>query len=234
MCIRDSSRTRPDITGSVSIAATLTTFNPDEGFTLIKGIWKYLAATADYYLEYGSINVPRVTVFTDASFAPGGDRSRSGVVILWKGGIVHWYTKRQPLATLSAPESELGASIPGIKFGIGIKELTDQLVSEKDKEEGFDMMGDNTATVITITKEITSWRSRHYAYQAGWARDQVAYQPIHVSHLHGVELPADGLTKVLQGTALKKTRIQLTLRNGKEDESDLQQYSRNWRITCHS
>ena len=90
------------------------------------------------------------------------------------------------------------------------------------------MMGDNTATVITITKEITSWRSRHYAYQAGWARDQVAYQPIRVSHLPGIELPADGLTKVLQGTALKKTRIQLTLRNGKEDESDLQQYARNW------
>ena len=66
-----ASRTRPDITGSVSIAATLTTFNPDEGFNLIKGIWKYMAATVDYYLEYGSINVPRVTVFTDASFAPG-------------------------------------------------------------------------------------------------------------------------------------------------------------------
>ena len=223
-----ASRTRPDITGSVSIAATLTTFNPVEGFNLIKGIWKYLASTVDYYLEYGSINVPRVTVFTDASFAPGGDRSRSGVVVMWKGGIVHWYTKRQPLATLSTPESELGATVPGIKFGIGIKDLTDQLVSEQDREEGFDMMGDNAATVITITKEITSWRSRHYAYQAGWARDQVAWQPIQVSHLPGTDLPADGLTKVLQGVALKKTRIQLTLRNGKEDDNDLQQYSRKW------
>ena len=105
---------------------------------------------------------------------------------------------------MSTPESELGATIPGIKFGIGIKELTDQLLPDKDHEHGFDLMGDNTATVITITKEITSWRSRHYAYQAGWARDQVATQPIRVSHLPGKELPADGLTKVLQGTALKK------------------------------
>ena len=31
-----ASRTRPDITGSVSIAATLTTFNPVEGFNLVK------------------------------------------------------------------------------------------------------------------------------------------------------------------------------------------------------
>ena len=174
------------------------------------------------------MNFSRVTVFTDASFAPGGDRSRSGVAIMWKGGTVHWYAKIQPLATLSAPESELGASVPGIKFRIGIKELTDQLAPEKDQEEGFDMMGDNTATVITITKEITSWRSRHYAYQAGWARDQVACQPIRVSHLPGIELPADRLTKVLQGVALKKTRIQLALRNGNEDERDLQPYSHNW------
>ena len=42
-----ASRTRPDIAGSVSIAATLTTFNPDEGFKLIKGVWRYLAGTVD-------------------------------------------------------------------------------------------------------------------------------------------------------------------------------------------
>ena len=82
--------------------------------------------------------------------------------------------------------------------------------------------------MITITKEITSWRSRHYAYQAGWARDQVATQPIRVSYLPGKDLPADGLTKVLQGTALKKTRLQLTLRDGKEDVDDLQLHARDW------
>ena len=69
-------------------------------FNLIKGIWKYLTATVDYYLEYGPINASRVAVFTDASFAPGGDRSRTGVVIFWKGGLVFWYTKKQPWATL--------------------------------------------------------------------------------------------------------------------------------------
>ena len=132
------------------------------------------------------------------------------------------------MATLSTPESELGGSIPGIKFGIGIKDLTDQLRPGEDHEEGFDMMGDNTATVITITKEITSWRSRHYANQAGWARDEVGHQPIRVSHLAGKDLPADGLTKVVQGIALKKTRIQLTLRNGKEDQNELLTYAKDW------
>ena len=122
-----ASRSRPDIAGSVSIAATMTTFHPVHGFQLIRGIWKYVAATFDYYLEYGLMNTSRVKAFTDASFAPGGDRSRSGVAVFWKGGLVFWYSKRQPWATLSTPESELGGCVPGIKFGIGIKDLTDQL-----------------------------------------------------------------------------------------------------------
>ena len=89
-------------------------------------------------------------------------------------------------------------------------------------------MGDNTATVITITKEITPWRSRHYANQASWARDQVANQPIRVSYMWGKDLPADGLTKVLQCTALKKTRMQLTLRNGQSDKEELKLYACGW------
>ena len=63
---------------------------------------------------------------------------------------------------------------------------------------------------------------------AGDVLTLVANQPIRVSHLPGKELPADGLTKVLQGTALKKTRLQLTLRNGREDVDDVQLHARDW------
>ena len=211
-----ASKTRPDIAGAVSIAATLMTFNPEDGTTLIRGIWRYLAATTEYYLEYGHVDFKTVFVYTDASFAPGGDRSRTGVTVYWKGGLVFWFTKRQPLTTLSTPESELGGSIPGIKFGIGIKELTDQLNCQEDPPSGFDLRGDNTAMVITTTKEVTSWRSRHYALQAGWARDQVYTQPIRAKHISGKNLPADALTKILQGSEIEKARHRLTLRNGDE------------------
>ena len=68
--------------------------------------------------------------------------------------------------------------------------------------------------MFTIIKEITSCRSRHYDYQASWARDQVVNQHIRVSHLPGKDLPADGLTKALQGTELKMAILQLILRIG--------------------
>ena len=33
-------------------------------------------------------------------------------------------------------------------------------------ESGFRMEGDNMATVMTITKQVTTWLSRHYALRA--------------------------------------------------------------------
>ena len=125
------------------------------------------------------------------------------------------------MTTLSTPEAELGGSVPGIKFGIGIKELADRLNCQEEQQKGFDLRGDNTATIITITKEVTSWRSRHYALQAGWARDQVHYQPIRAQHLPGKQLPADGLAKVLQGIEIEKARHRLTLRNGSEHTTEM-------------
>ena len=89
-----------------------------------------------------------------------------------------------------------------------------------DPEKGFNMDGDNMATVITITKEVTSWRSRHYALRAGWSRDQVDTQKINVKHTPGVQLSADGLTKILTGIALTKLRRQLLLRNNVQESED--------------
>ena len=31
-------------------------YNPKEAFKLIKAVWKYLAATPSYHLEYGAVN----------------------------------------------------------------------------------------------------------------------------------------------------------------------------------
>ena len=35
-----------------------------------------------------------VQIAADASFAPGGDRSRSGVVIIVEGVVVHWTSNK--------------------------------------------------------------------------------------------------------------------------------------------
>ena len=46
----------------------------------------------------------------------------------------------------------------------------------------------------------------HYAVRAAWARDTINEQGVHLKHVHGIELIADPLTKVLAGTELPKAR----------------------------
>ena len=189
-------------------------FHPSQAMTMIRGIWRYLRKHSSMALVYGKVDYSMVHVYTDASFAPGGDRSRDGVVIYWRGGLVFWYSKKQHLATLSTPESELGGCIPGIKFGIGINDLRNQLNEEADEGKSkniFALEGDNMATLITISSECTTWRSRHYALRAGWARDQVSSRKLGVKHKPGKELPADALTKILSGPELSKARERLLL-----------------------
>eukprot|EP00975_Prorocentrum_lima_P060787 12752826-Prorocentrum_lima.AAC.1 len=60
-----------------------------------------------------------IAIAAYASFAPGGERSRTGVVVKVRGAIVHWASVKQLLATLSSCEAELVASVTGLKLGLG-------------------------------------------------------------------------------------------------------------------
>eukprot|EP00974_Lingulodinium_polyedra_P127240 11201431-Lingulodinium_polyedra.AAC.1 len=57
-----------------------------------------------------------IRISADTSFAPGGDRSRTGVVIKVKDTIVHWCSTRQSLASTSAHEAELNGVVTGTKL----------------------------------------------------------------------------------------------------------------------
>eukprot|EP00975_Prorocentrum_lima_P024183 5088979-Prorocentrum_lima.AAC.1 len=64
-----------------------------------------------------------IEVSADASFAPGGERSRTGVVVKVYGVIVHWASVKQSLTTLRSCEAELVASVTGVNLGLGVKQL---------------------------------------------------------------------------------------------------------------
>eukprot|EP00975_Prorocentrum_lima_P022016 4633603-Prorocentrum_lima.AAC.1 len=60
-----------------------------------------------------------IEISADASFAPGGEISRAGVVVKVHGVIVHWASVKQTLTTLSSYEAELVAAVTGVKLGMG-------------------------------------------------------------------------------------------------------------------
>ena len=113
--------------------------------------------------------------------------------------------KKQTLATLSSCEAELSACVHGLKMGLGIRSVAEELLGRVRLE----LHGDNMAMIQTILHKVTSWRSRHYSVRAAWARDTIKEQEVDLKHVPGTEIVADPLTKILAGPTLPKARRKL-------------------------
>ena len=140
----------------------------------------------------------------DTSFAASGDRSRTGIMIYWRGNPIFWHSSNQSMATLSTAESEMGATVPGLKYGIAIHDLLMDLEPDRSEvNKKIHLRGDNLATVTTLLHQVTSWRTRHYAVKAAWARDIIKAMDIDVKHTPGEFLVADAMTKIFKGERMK-------------------------------
>ena len=150
----------------------------------------------------------RLEITTDASHAPGGDRSRTGVVILLGGVVLHWHSGKQTLTAMSTCESEIEASHIGVKLGMTVRALIEEATNQPVKAA---LIGDNEAALRKLTTQITNWRTRHFSVRAGWLRDYLKKSKIEVEHRKGTLLVSDALTKVLDRVKLTEARLRLGL-----------------------
>ena len=132
-----TTRTRPDIAACLGILASLMARRPKEVKNHLVSLWRYLWTTKDHAMctlrppkarkiqkdecadaQDGPSPRPSpltVQTYCDASFAPGGGRSRSGILVLLvdqqtnRASLLLWQSRRQTLTALSAPEAEVVA-----------------------------------------------------------------------------------------------------------------------------
>ena len=85
-------------------------------------------------------------IAADAIWAPGGDRPRSGPVVLVFGSVVRWQYQKQTGVALVVHEAELNRAVTGVDVGMIIQylviELCDEVASRKIDR-------DNMATITT-------------------------------------------------------------------------------------
>ena len=107
-----TTRTRPGIAACLGILASLMVRRPQE-------------------VKNGPLPCPSpltVQTYCDASFAPGGGRSRSGILVLLvdqktnRASLLLWQSRRQTLTALSAPEAEVVALSEALMPAITIHE----------------------------------------------------------------------------------------------------------------
>ena len=207
-------RTRPDLLATVGALSCMSTVNPGKTYKLATQVWRYLAGTRNKVLFFkagGALQEATLSIFGDASLAPGASRSRTGVVVKFGGYVIAYRTQRQSLTAFSAFEAEVEASATAYQFGMQVKMFLDKFLQKSVDTELF---GDNSACVSNLTKGseyVQPTRTRHFGMRCSYLRDHLKNDGIPMLHMSGELIPADGLTKTLSRVKLEASREKLNV-----------------------
>ena len=209
-----ATKTRPDIVYSVSRIASLTLKNPDIAIVQAKRVLRYLAGTAGYGLLYRSHhNAPsELTVHSDASWAPQGEKSHGGTVVCVAGTAISWKSGRQSITAQSTAESELVQQVVGYTLGMANKATLDSL----SDGTGYELVlkGDNQAANFLANDSAGSWRTRHLLIRASVLREAVQTKAVRLEYEKSADMTADCLTKHLSAPLIQRQRELLGMFDG--------------------
>lgn len=169
---------------------------------------EYLRDTADLKLTYGNQDATYFTtepvVFSDANYVGKGERSTSGVVVMYAGAAVIHRSKRQEIPSTSAAESELYALEAAIKAAVYVRKVaTDMDISFENK---LWLFGDNKASLAWANSHMTRNTMKHFLEQLRYAQFMVPRIPVELGYVKTADNVADLATKHLEGQTLRKLR----------------------------
>ncbi|CAE7215197.1 GIP, partial [Symbiodinium necroappetens] len=185
-------RSRPELAHSVACMAGKALKKPLRTLEISKRVIQYLAKTADYGIMYKpSRDDPLLVVYSDASFAPGGDRSFGRVMAQIGGMLVAWRASKQPVITLSVAEAELYEGVAAVQLGLGVGAM----MSEVAVYPVMHLRIDNAAAQGLASQAPGSWKTRHLRVRARFLRQEVSAQRLVITHVPGSLQKADIGTK---------------------------------------
>ena len=191
-------RSRVDLAYAVAVMGSWTVKAPRVVKKIGMRLLEYLGVTCDYRLSLipGADAYNGVTVFSDASFAPYGCNSVTGVLVTFRNRAVLWKGKRQGLISLSTAESELIAGCEAVVLAQSAEALLNDLCGTLEVKR---LLVDNLAAIV-IAEGGGSQRTRHLRVRANFVKDLLDRNEIRVNHCPGDVQLADILTKVLPNT----------------------------------
>ena len=197
-------RTRPDVGFATAHVCSAAVKDPMAAIKLAKMVMRYLSATPTMGLCYDGSGEP-VVAYSDASFAPQGDRSFGCVTTATYGGFAAWRMTKQPTVVLSAAEAELVELLNASQQAAGLQAWVGEASSE-DGEEPLVLKVDNTAACGLATTAPGSWKTRHLKVKARHLRMESNEGRIKVIHTPGEVQVADMGTKPVPVARLVELR----------------------------
>jgi transposase InsO family protein len=190
-----STRTRPDISYSVSFLATFLQKPTEQSFSLAKRVLRYLKGTKDWKLTYKREDESKLISFSDASYAEEkGRKSRTGFVFLQGSGAVSWLSKKQEVVASSSTEAEYIALSRTAKEGKWLNILAQELGVSNVPITIFE---DNQSAIKLAENHILNDRSKHIDVRYHFIREEVEKNNFIIQHIPTNFQTADILTKSL-------------------------------------
>ena len=186
-------RTRPDLGFCVGLMSSWTTKAPRHVLKIGLRALQFLAATRDQRLSLVPGRPNGMSIYSDASFAPFGGHSISGILIQYDEVGIVWKSRKQTLVTLSTAEAELVAACEAVVLTQSLSALVDELEGVSTSKR---LLVDNVAA-ITLAEGGGSPRTRHLHVRAGFLQEMLEHGDLTVEHCPGEEQLADCLTKAL-------------------------------------
>ena len=187
-----SQRTRPDLAYTACLLASLSTKASERAIRVAERALAYIQRTKAFVLTAGADDAGLIA-YSDASYAPEGNRSHTGWVVFLRGSPVCWRSARQAFVTLSTAESELVAGLDAVvALQSAEAMLSDFGVTGLDKTLRVD-----SQSALAIAVGQGSWRTRHLRVRANYLREQYESGEIIPVYCPGAEQAADLLTKAL-------------------------------------
>ena len=210
-CLYLSKRSRPDILTAVSFLTTrVTKCNLDDMKKLLRLLY-YLSGTVNrgIVLRIGDVGV-QVRQYVDAAYGVFSDMKSSsgGVTVIGDRGPVEASSCKQTIVAKSSMEAELVAASDLLNEALHLQKLLEAQGYEK---RPVILYQDNQSCMHTIASgKAGSKRTRHIDIRYFWIKQYVDNGEVLVMKLATEEMPANMLTKSLQGAQFKYERGLLT------------------------
>jgi hypothetical protein len=213
-CMYLATCTRPDISYAVRELARFMSNHGKRHMEAAQHLLRYLKGTSTHGIVYGNLDNPAPTFrsFTDSDWAMSDDRkSVSGYIMECGGAPVSWSSKQQTIVALSSCEAEYLSCTHAARHIIWLRSLFAELGYPQNLPS--ELYCDNQGTVACTHDPHSHSRMKHIDIRAHFIRDCVNRQIMKVSHIPGVENPADLLTKplekVIHAKWLKRIRMDI-------------------------
>ena len=187
--------TRPDISYAVGVLSQHMTAPNAALWQTAKGVLRYLAATAQQALHFGTSSTS-IAGYTDADYA--GDtytrRSTTGYVFTLYGGAITWSSKRQATVAASTTEAEYMSAAAAVKEALWLRHLLGDLDINTPR---ISIFVDNQSAIKLLHNPISSQRSKHIDVAHHFARERVIRGEVDFAYLATADMLADMLTKAV-------------------------------------